>query len=94
MFCRNPITGGQLPYDIEIPILKIVIEVQGPQHYQYIPYFHGSEENFHYQQRKDDYKRRYAEKHGYQVIYIDYADIGSGKYQQLLSFEDGLSGKD
>ena len=94
LFCRNPITGRQLPYDIEIPILKIVIEVQGPQHYKYIPYFHGSEENFYYQQRKDDYKRRYAEKHGYQVIYIDYADIGSGKYQQLLSFEDGLSGKD
>lgn len=88
LFCKNPITGRQLPYDIEIPSLKVIVEIQGPQHYNYIEYFHGSEDNFHYQQRKDDYKRRYAEKNGYKVIYINYDEIENGQYKQILEFRD------
>lgn len=84
--CINPITNRQLPYDIEIQDLKIIIEIQGQQHLEYIEYFHGSIENFNYQQRKDRYKKKYAEKHGYKVIYIYCDEIKNGDYKQKLDF--------
>lgn len=88
--CINPITKRQLPYDIEIPELKIIIEIQGPQHLKYIEYFHGSIENFYYQQRKDDYKKRFAESKGYKVIYIYYDEIKNGDYKHKLEFKDNI----
>lgn len=84
--CINPITKRQLPYDIEISDLKIIIEIQGEQHLKYIEYFHGSIENFHYQQRKDNYKKRFAESKGYKVIYIYYDEIKNGNYKYKLEF--------
>lgn len=85
--CVNPITGYPLPYDIEIPALKAIIEIQGEQHNRYIEYFHGTIENFHYQQRKDAYKKAYAEKMGYRVIYIYYDEIKNGRYIDKLQFQ-------
>lgn len=84
--CINPITKKQLPYDIEIPEIKTIIEIQGKQHLEYIEYFHGSIENFYYQQRKDDYKKRFAESKGYKVVYIYYDEIKNGKYKHKLNF--------
>lgn len=78
--CINPRTSYVMPYDIEIRQARILIEVQGNQHYQYTPYFHGTEENFQYQQWKDRYKKRYAEHMGYQILYLDYPDIKSERY--------------
>lgn len=84
--CINPLTGRQLPYDIEVVGKKVLIEIQGEQHLKYIEYFHGTIENFHYQQRKDSYKKRYAESKGYKLIYILYDDFKSGEYKNKLSF--------
>lgn len=84
--CINPITKRQLPYDVEIPDLKIIIEIQGIQHLEYVEYFHGSIENFYYQQRKDDYKKRFAESKGYEVIYVYYDEIKNGTYKDKLDF--------
>lgn len=84
--CTNPITNRQMPYDIEIPSLKILIEIQGQQHFEFIEYFHGSIENFYYQQRKDNYKKLFAEKNGYTLIYITYDDIKTNEYINKLTF--------
>lgn len=88
--CVNPKTNKQMPYDFELFAHRIIIEVQGEQHLKYIPYFHGSEENFHYQVWKDIYKKDFAEKEGYSVLYITYQDIQAGlhgtKIKELISF--------
>ena len=84
--CINPLTGYRLPYDIEIVNKKILIEVQGKQHVEFVKYFHGTIDNFYYQQRKDDYKKRFAEKKGYKIIYIYYDEIKDGSYIQKLNF--------
>lgn len=78
--CVNPRTQSVLPYDIEIRQKKLLIEIQGDQHYRYIPHFHGTEENFQYQQWKDSYKKKYAEYMGYQLLYIDYPAINTRNY--------------
>lgn len=85
--CINPITGRQLPYDIEIVGKNILVEIQGEQHLKYIEYFHGTIENFYYQQRKDDYKKRFAESKGYRIIYIYYNDLRNGNYKNKLDFK-------
>lgn len=82
--CVNPRTLSVMPYDIEIQHQRILIEIQGNQHYQYVPYFHGSEENFAYQQWKDRYKKKVAEQNGYQMLYIDYPDIQTGRFRELI----------
>lgn len=82
--CLNPITGRQLPYDFELPEQKIIIEVQGHQHYKYIPHFHGSEMNFEYQTYKDNVKRKFAELNGYKVVYINYIQIENGQFKLII----------
>lgn len=83
--CINPKTKARLPYDIEVTGKNLLIEIQGAQHYKFNPYFHKDLKSFEYQQYKDDYKLRYAQKMGYKLIYINYDHISSGLYTQKLS---------
>lgn len=87
--CINPITNRQLPYDIEIVDKKILVEIQGEQHLKFIEYFHGTIENFHYQQRKDAYKKKFAESKGYKLIYIYYDELKNGSFK--TKFDNILS---
>ncbi|WP_145950079.1 hypothetical protein [Paenibacillus sp. Y412MC10] len=82
--CINPITKRQLPYDIEVVGRKLLIEVQGPQHFEYIEWFHGTIDNFEYQQYRDQIKKEYAEKMGYRVLYLTYSHFKEHSYQQLV----------
>ena len=82
--CVNPKTKHIMPYDFELLDYRVIIEVQGEQHQEYSSYFHGSIENFEYQLWKDKYKKSFAEKKGYQVIYIDYLDIRNGRYRLII----------
>lgn len=82
--CVNPRTRKIMPYDFELPHHKIIIEVQGNQHLHFEPYFHGSIENFEYQVWKDTYKKEFAEKHGYTIVYIDYHDLATNKFKSVI----------
>lgn len=82
--CVNPRTNYPMPYDFELPEYRVIIEVQGEQHYKFIPYFHGSPENFEYQKWKDEQKKMHAEENGYQVLYINYSAIETGKYKSII----------
>lgn len=66
--CINPVTGNALPYDFELIDYKIIIEVQGEQHYKYKQNFHGNIANFEYQKYKDKIKKDFALKHGYKYL--------------------------
>ena len=63
---KNPETKHNLPYNFELTVYKIIIEVQGEQHREFIEYFHGTYDNFEYQLRRNKYKKDNAIKHGYQ----------------------------
>mgnify|MGYP003365135792 CR=1 FL=1 len=82
--CRNPITGYQLPYDFEITKYKILIEVQGEQHYKFIPYLQQTEENFEYQVWKDSIKKDFAEEKGYIMLAISYRQLDSREYKSII----------
>lgn len=82
--CVNPKTKKIMPYDFELHNHKVIIEVQGEQHFNYEPYFHGSVENYEYQVWRDKYKRDYAEQQGYAVVYINYTDFRDDQYKRII----------
>ncbi len=66
--CINPKTGYVMPYDIFINNgqKKYLIEIHGPQHERYIPFFHTNGiKDFEYQKRRDEYKKNWAILKGY-----------------------------
>lgn len=73
----NPKTGRMLPYDNELIDYKIIIEVNGAQHYQNKTIWFGKTEeeqkyHFEYQKWKDQYKKEYAIKKGYKFLELPY----------------------
>ncbi len=82
LFCINPITKSRLRYDNEVigSKFKLIVEVNGMQHYE-ICKFHFTEagrknisldEEFKYQQYKDEYKKQFALNDGYYYLAIPY----------------------
>lgn len=65
-WCRNPDTGRHLPFDIAIPSLKLIIELDGRQHYLVK---HGWPSPVPMQQR-DAYKMQLAINRGWTVIRV------------------------
>ena len=62
-----------LELDIYLPELKLALEVNGIQHYEYVPYFHNNnEENFVKQQERDEFKKKRCEEENIKLISIHY----------------------
>jgi hypothetical protein len=62
--------GEQLYYDFLIRELKVLIEVQGVQHYKYVPHFHKDPFYFFQQRKRDVIKKEWAQENGYTLIEI------------------------
>lgn len=71
-FLRNPVTGGgfNLELDCYDPELKIAVEYNGIQHYQYVPYFHKNHEAFLNQKYRDALKMKMCQEHGVILINV------------------------
>ncbi|MCI1942111.1 MAG: hypothetical protein LKJ29_08675 [Lactobacillus sp.] len=82
--CRNPKTGFQLPYDFELTKFKILIEVQGKQHYEFVPYLQQNIETFEYQVWKDKVKADFARERGYLLLAMPYEDIHDGTFKYTI----------
>lgn len=76
-FCKNQETGRCLPFDFCIPSLKIVIELDGMQHFQDIDHWHSFVEH---NRNRDIYKMQEANNHGYSVIRIVQEDVWTDSY--------------
>jgi hypothetical protein len=73
-FLRNPVTGGDFNLELDCfdPELKIAVEYNGIQHYEYIPFFHKNKEAFLNQKYRDDMKRRMCRENGIVLIEVPY----------------------
>lgn len=71
-FLKNDVTGKNLELDLYNPELKLCIEVNGKQHYQYTPYFHTSKESFYNQRYRDEMKKTKCRENGINYIEIPY----------------------
>ena len=82
--CINPDTGYVMPYDFELTGENILIEVQGDQHRRFIECFHVDQEGFLYQQKKDKYKKEFAESNGYILLELWYEDFNDDTYKNKI----------
>ena len=89
---KNPLSNNLLRFDNEIKELKLIIEVNGIQHYK-LTNFHiltskksgtTPQEELEYQKWKDKYKQSYALKYGYYYLEIPYWTEKDESYKQLI----------
>jgi hypothetical protein len=73
-FLNNPVTGGSFNLELDCydKELKIAVEYQGKQHYEYTPFFHKNKEHFLNQKYRDDMKRRICKEHNIKLIEVPY----------------------
>lgn len=73
--------GQKVELDFYIPELAIAIEVQGRQHSEYVPFFHGDEAGYQAQQQRDRVKAEACERLGITL----YEVYGPDDWQQVLA---------
>ena len=61
---------GDLKYDFFLPDYKVLIECQGEQHIEDIPFFHQGQKTFQYQLERDYKKYQFAVDNQYTMLYI------------------------
>jgi hypothetical protein len=71
-FLNNPVTGGSFNLELDCfdDELKIAVEYNGRQHYEYTPFFHKNKDQFTMQKYRDDMKRRICKDQGILLIEV------------------------
>jgi hypothetical protein len=84
-FLRNDVTGYNLEIDLYNDELKLAVEVQGDQHYKFIPFFHRNKDTFMTQRYRDEMKKQKCMKEGITLIEIPYKVGEKGLKKYLLT---------
>lgn len=71
-FLKNNVTNRNLELDCFSEKLKLALEYNGKQHYEFIPKFHNSKADFFNQKYRDDIKRRLCMENGIDLIEVPY----------------------
>lgn len=73
--------SGGLRLDFFLPLRKIVLEVQGQQHYHYIRHFHQSAVGFLASKKRDQKKREFCENNNFMLIELKYNERDNWREQ-------------
>ena len=73
-FLNNTVTGGSFNLELDCydEGMKLAVEYNGRQNYDYIPFFHKNKEAFYNQKYRDELKRRMCRDVGITLIEIPY----------------------
>jgi very-short-patch-repair endonuclease len=85
-WCKNPITKCYLPFDFVLKEQKIIIELDGPQHFVQVMNWKTPEEQF----ENDQYKEKCANDNSYSVIRIIQADVWNDTYDWLIELKESI----
>ena len=75
----------KLYIDIFIPLLKIAIEVQGKQHFNFTKFFNNSNFDFIRQKINDRLKQEWAERNNITLIRLNYNETPSEWRSKLIN---------
>ena len=82
-FLFNNKTGKNMELDMFNKDLLIACEYNGQQHYNYIPFFHRTEDGFQKQKDRDEQKRSVCKKLGIFLIEVPYT-ISENKIDEFI----------
>jgi very-short-patch-repair endonuclease len=85
-WCKNIESNRHLPFDFCISENKIIIELDGPQHFRQIMEWKTPEE----QQKQDLYKEKCANDNGYSTIRLLQEDVANDTNNWLLKFQNAI----
>ena len=71
--------NGKMRFDFFLPEFGILLEWDGIQHFQQIPRFHRTRQEFNHAKQNDRYKNSFALAHGYRLYRIPYWEMGNIK---------------
>lgn len=71
-FLKNKITGKNLEIDCYCADLRLGLEFNGKQHYEFVPVMHKTKDAFRAQQYRDHMKKEMCEKQGIKLIEVPY----------------------
>lgn len=71
-FLKNPITKNNLELDCFSKELKLALEYNGKQHYEFVPKFHKTKTDFYNQKYRDEIKKRLCLENGIDLIEVPY----------------------
>lgn len=72
IFLHNPVTGENLELDLYNEDLRLAVEYNGRQHYEYVPFFHQTREKFQTQKYRDLMKKEMCARHGIALVIVPY----------------------
>lgn len=81
----NPETNSKLRIDAYFPNLNIALEIDGEQHYKFIPYIHKTQEKFQQCQKLDEIKNKLLKEHNIKLIRIKESDSKQEIINKLTS---------
>ena len=87
VFEEFPIAGTRMTFDFYNANKKIAIEMQGRQHTQYVPFFHGNKMNYLSQLRRDHDKMDFCKLNKIKLIEVyddDEISVAFFKKNKLL----------
>ncbi len=67
--------GIKLYFDFYLPELRVLIEVQGEQHYKFNKFFHKNEASFLDQKYRDSLKNQWANTNNFKLLQFSYKEI-------------------
>ena len=79
----NPNTKRKLEIDCYCEELRLAVEIQGQQHYSFIPHFHKTYDVFLKQQERDLMKAKMIVDRGIRLIYVPYT-VSSNQLEKYL----------
>jgi very-short-patch-repair endonuclease len=85
-WCENPKTNNKLPFDFCILAYKVIIELDGPQHFKQIMNWKDPK----IQQDLDRYKQQQANMNGYRVIRILQEDVFYDRYDWMSEIKQTI----
>ena len=86
--------GQKLFFDFYLPTLGVFIEVQGIQHTEFNPHFHGSAANFKTHKKRDRLKAEWADLNDFTLVSINYDEIPIEVGDLLKKIEEAQDGRE
>jgi very-short-patch-repair endonuclease len=87
-WCRSESTTRYLPFDILLPSIKILVEIDGPQHFEDMEHF----KSYCKERREMDHiKQNLARQNGFSVIRIVQEDVWNDLIDWKQQLIDGIN---